>query len=92
MIGSLPLASVGGSGLGIVPGRKGYKMKTYVMRNFGAGKTVRKTQRTQPRMAGWTCVSIEAATSSNARGQQRFNGASGSYCATVMRDGSHYQP
>ena len=66
--------------------------KTYVMHNFGTGKTVRKTQRTTPRMAGWTCVSIEAATPSNARGQQRFESANGSYCATVMQDGSHYQP
>ena len=67
-------------------------MKTYVMHNFETSTTVRNTQRTQPRMDGWVCVSIEAATPSNGRWQQRFESANGSYFATVKHDGSHYQP
>ena len=68
-------------------------MKTYVMHNFATGQTVRKTQRTQPRMSGWTCVSVEAARPAvNSQGQRRFAGANGAYYATVRHDGSHYAP
>lgn len=67
--------------------------KTYVMHNFATGKTVRKTQRTQPRMSGWTCVSVEAVLPAvNARGQHRVEGANGWYYATELADGSHYAP
>ena len=60
---------------------------TYVMMETATGRTVRKTQRTIPRMMGWVHVGTESPLR-----QGQFQGANGRYFARVMADGSHYQP
>ena len=69
-------------------------MKTFVMSNLTTGQTVRKTQRTQPKMAGFTCVSIEASLpETNERGERLFRDANNRpYYAAVAADGAHRQP
>lgn len=69
-------------------------MKTYVMRNFATGETVRKTQKNRPKLAGFTCVSSEAVLPDrNASGERLFRDANNRpYYAAESKDGTHRHP
>jgi len=69
-------------------------MKIFVMHNFQTGETVRKTQKTQPRMTGFTCVDSERVLPErDEQGNRLFRDANNRpYYATVRPDGFHYQP
>jgi len=68
-------------------------MKTYKMHNFATGKTVTKTQKTEPKLKGYVCVASERELpETNSRGERLFRDANNRpYYAAVNADGSHYQ-
>ncbi len=69
-------------------------MRKYAMHNFQTGQHVVKTQKTEPKLKGFVCVSRERVLPEvNSRGEQLFHDANNRpYYARVMADGSHYQP
>ena len=69
-------------------------MKTYKMHNFTTGQTVTKTQKTEPKIKGFTCVASEREMpETNSRGERLFRDANNRpYYAAVNADGSHRQP
>jgi hypothetical protein len=69
-------------------------MKLFVMHNPQTGETVRKNQKTQPRMAGFTCVDSERVLPErDEQGRRLFrDGENRPYYATVNTDGFHRQP
>ncbi|GDX11845.1 hypothetical protein LBMAG57_36170 [Verrucomicrobiota bacterium] len=69
-------------------------MNTYTMHNLTTGKTVKKNQKTEPKLAGFICVSRErVAPETNSRGDRLFRDANNRpYYAAENADGSHYQP
>jgi hypothetical protein len=69
-------------------------MNTYTMHNLTTGKTVKKNQKTEPKLAGFICVSRERVTpETNSRGDRLFRDANNRpYYAAANADGSHYQP
>jgi hypothetical protein len=66
----------------------------YTMTNFGTKQTVRKIQKTEPKMKGFTCVARERVLPErNAKGERLFYDANNRpYYASETEDGSHYQP
>jgi len=69
-------------------------MNTYTMRNFTTGKTVKKTQKTEPKLAGYVCTAREKVMPETNSGGERlfFDANNRPYYAAVNADGSHYQP
>jgi hypothetical protein len=69
-------------------------MKLFVMHNPQTGETVRKNQKTQPRMTGFTCVASERVLPErDERGRRLFrDGENRPYYAKVNADGFHRQP
>ena len=66
----------------------------YTMSNFATKETVRKIQKTEPKMKGFVCVARERVLPSrNRKGERLFWDANNRpYYAAENDDGSHYQP
>jgi hypothetical protein len=63
------------------------------MHNFQTGKTLHKTQKTRPLLAGFVCVASDPVLpAKDGSGRTLIQGANGTYYATVNEDGFHYQP
>ena len=69
-------------------------MKKYKMHNFTTGKTVMKTQKTEPKLKGYVCVSAERVLpEASSQGDRLFRDANNRpYYAAVGNDGFHHQP
>jgi hypothetical protein len=70
-------------------------MKTqYTMTNCTTGETVRKIQKTEPKLKGFVCVAQERVMPErNSKGERLFFDANNRpYYAAENADGSHYQP
>lgn len=69
-------------------------MKTYYLHNFATGQRMAKTQRTTPKVKGFTVVRSERILPErNAAGERLFYDANNRpYYARVNKDGFHYQP
>ena len=67
---------------------------TYTMINFSTGKVVKKIQKTEPKLKGYTCTSQERELPShNARGERLFFDANNRpYYALEDEYGFHRQP
>lgn len=67
---------------------------TYTLRDCATGKTITKTQITEPRVAGYVCVDREKVRPAiNSQGERLFRDANNRpYYAAVRDDGSHRQP
>lgn len=71
-----------------------YTMMIYTMHNFATGETVKKTQITRPKMAGFVCIASEPSLPDmNGRGERLFRDANNrTYYAKQNADGFHRQP
>ncbi|MDV7392903.1 hypothetical protein RZS08_16150, partial [Arthrospira platensis SPKY1] len=76
------------------PKSKNEMKRIFQMTNFRTGESVRKIQKTMPRMKGFICVSIDRVLPQrNSRGERLFFDANNRpYYAAENEEGFHYQP